>query len=66
MFDKTKIVVIFMKKIMKQSDLLPEKGCSSCQKGLTAPHWAMLITSIYILFSSIYGTIQLIKFIFGN
>lgn len=51
---------------MEDLDLLPKKGCSTCQKGLTAPHWAMLVTSVYILFSSIYGTIHLLKVIFGH
>jgi|688.fasta_scaffold2205386_1 hypothetical protein len=40
----------------------PEKECKTCkQKKITNGQLAMLISSFYILFSSIYGTIKLIK-----
>jgi hypothetical protein len=40
----------------------PEKECKTCkQKGLKPSQWSMIIASFYILFSSIYGTIKLIK-----
>ena len=40
----------------------PEKECKTCkQKKLTNGQLAMVISSFYILFSSIYGTIKLIK-----
>lgn len=36
--------------------------CKTCkQKGLTLGQWIMLSSSFYILFSSIYGTIKIIK-----
>jgi hypothetical protein len=38
-----------------------KKGCKTCKKGLSKANWAMLIFSMYMLFSSIYGTIKLIK-----
>jgi hypothetical protein len=39
----------------------PEKECKSCkQKGLNPGQWAMIISSFYILFAAIYGTIKLI------
>jgi len=40
----------------------PEKECKSCkQKKMTNGQLAMVIASFYILFSSIYGTVKLIK-----
>jgi hypothetical protein len=39
-----------------------EKECKTCkQKKITNGQLAMLISSFYILFSSIYGTVKLIK-----
>ncbi len=39
-----------------------KSGCKSCKKkGLSNTDWLMIILSSYILFSSIYGTIKLIK-----
>ena len=39
-----------------------EEECKTCkQKGLTKGQWIMLSSSFYILFSSIYGTIKIIK-----
>jgi hypothetical protein len=49
-------------------DVTPEiseqsgEECQTCkQKGLTRGQWIMLSASFYILFSSIYGTIKIIK-----
>ena len=40
----------------------PAEECQTCkQKGLTRGQWIMLSASFYILFSSIYGTIKIIK-----
>jgi hypothetical protein len=40
----------------------PEEECKTCkQKKITSGQLAMVITSFYILFSSIYGTIKIIK-----
>ena len=40
----------------------PEEECKTCkQKGLTKGQMIMLSASFYILFSSIYGTIKIIK-----
>jgi hypothetical protein len=39
----------------------PKKGCKSCKKGLSKGNWVMLAFSMYILFSSIYGSIKLFK-----
>ena len=57
--------------IIEESDIIdvtleqpkqPEEECKTCkQKGLTTGQWAMIISSFYILFSSIYGTIKIIK-----
>lgn len=38
------------------------KDCKSCKNpGMKPSHWVMVILSFYVLFSAIYGTIQLIK-----
>jgi hypothetical protein len=43
----------------------PKKSCSSCkQKGLNYKQWVLVSLGFYILFSSIYGTIELIKLLF--
>jgi hypothetical protein len=39
----------------------PKKGCKTCKKGLSKGNWGMLVFSMYILFSSIYGSIKLFK-----
>jgi hypothetical protein len=40
----------------------PKEGCKKCKnKGLKSHHIVMIVTSFYILFTSIYGTIKLIK-----
>jgi hypothetical protein len=40
----------------------PEESCKKCKnKGLKPHHIVMMVTSFYILFSAIYGTIKLIK-----
>lgn len=42
-----------------------EKKCNECQnKGMTNNNWVMVLVSIYILISSIYGTIEIMKKIF--
>jgi len=41
------------------------KDCKSCKNpGLKISHWGMIFLGFYMLFTSIYGTIQLIKLIF--
>ena len=48
------------KDIVMKSD--NEKECKSCKrKSLSKTHWLMVITSVYLLFASIYGTVKLIK-----
>ena len=40
----------------------PEESCKKCKnKGLKSHHIVMIVTSFYILFTSIYGTIKIIK-----
>lgn len=42
-----------------------KKECTSCKnKGLKTQHWAMIILGMYMLFASIYGTVQLIRNLF--
>lgn len=44
-----------------------ETSCKKCKKkGLSKTHWVMVVLSVYILFSAIYGTIQLIKLLISN
>lgn len=38
-----------------------EKQCNSCKKGLSLQQKGLFISSFFILGTSIYGTIQLIK-----
>lgn len=49
-------------------DITPEnvkKPCNTCKnKGLNYKHWMMIVLSFYMLFASIYGTVQLIKNLF--
>lgn len=40
-----------------------KKPCQACKKGLNGTHWAMIVLSIYILISSVYGTFKLIGLI---
>ena len=41
------------------------KKCSSCKSpGLKFGHWVSVVIGFYIVFASIYGTIQLVKSIF--
>lgn len=54
---------IFKKKMYMENEV----GCKKCQKkGLSGTHWVMVILSFYILFTSVYGTIQLFKLLFSN
>jgi len=39
------------------------KECSSCKKGVNKIQKGMLVLSLYILGSSVYGTIKLIELI---
>ena len=40
----------------------PKESCKKCKnKGLKPHHVVMIVTSFYILFAAIYGTIKLIK-----
>ena len=40
----------------------PKEDCKKCKnKGLKSHHIVMIVTSFYILFTSIYGTIKIIK-----
>jgi hypothetical protein len=36
-------------------------GCKQCKKGLTLTQKSLIVFSIYILLTSIYGTVQIIK-----
>jgi hypothetical protein len=54
--------------IIEEKDIIyditeqPKKECKTCKrKSLSKSHWVMVIISTYVLFSSIYGTIKLVK-----
>jgi hypothetical protein len=58
----------FDTQIIEEKDIIdvtpeqPEKECKTCkQKGMTTGQWSMIVSSFYILFSSIYGTVKLIQ-----
>ncbi len=57
----------FEGQIIEERDIIdvtpeqPKKGCKTCKKGLSKGNWGMLVFSMYILFSSIYGSIKLFK-----
>jgi hypothetical protein len=58
----------FDTQIIEEKDIIdvtpeqPEKECKTCkQKGITTGQWSMIVSSFYILFSSIYGTVKLIQ-----
>lgn len=38
-----------------------EKKCSTCKKGLSKFHITMISISVYMLFASVIGTIQIFK-----
>ena len=61
------VKVIKTKPTMKKENFKDTKSkeCKSCQNpGLKPKHWLMVLFSFYILFSAVYGTIQLIKNVF--
>jgi len=61
-YDSIETQIIEEKDIIDVTPEQPEKECKSCkQKKITNGQLAMLISSFYILFTSIYGTIKLIK-----
>lgn len=48
--------------IYELTNNIPEKECKSCkQKGIKLGQLSMIITSFYILFAAIYGTIKLVQ-----
>jgi|VirMetMinimDraft_7_1064189.scaffolds.fasta_scaffold05332_2 hypothetical protein len=38
-----------------------EEGCSSCKKGLDIKQKSMVVLSVYIFITSIYGTYKIIQ-----
>jgi hypothetical protein len=54
--------IIEEKDIIYATSEQPKKECKSCKrKTLSKTHWVMVVTSVYLLFASIYGTIKLVK-----
>lgn len=50
---------------MEETQPTKEKGCKTCKKKSTSsPKWIVLI-AVYLLISSVYGTIELIRNIFS-
>jgi len=44
-----------------------KKSCNTCKnKGLSGTQWGMVVFSFYLLFTSVYGTIQLFKLLFSH
>lgn len=59
--------------IIEEKDIIdvipesPKKECKTCkQNGLTPGQWAMVVSSFYILFAAIYGTIKLVQNILSS
>lgn len=50
---------------MKEKKATKVTGCNTCKKGLSSTQYAMLILGSYVLLSSVYGTIQIIKLLSG-
>jgi hypothetical protein len=46
---------------MKKKEATQVTGCKQCKKGLSTTQKGLVILSMYILGTSIYGTIELIK-----
>jgi len=58
------IVFIIIKNIRMESKKATEvKGCKQCQKGLSTTQKGLVVLSMYILGTSIFGTIELIKYL---
>ena len=54
--------IIEGKDVIEVTPKQPEESCKKCKnKGLKSHHIVMIVTSFYILFAAIYGTIKLIK-----
>ena len=48
--------------VTPEQPIQPEEECKTCkQKSFTKGQLIMLISAFYILFSSIYGTVKIIK-----
>jgi hypothetical protein len=58
------IVFIIIKNITMTKEKATEvKGCKQCQKGLSTTQKGLVVLSMYILGTSIFGTIELIKYL---
>lgn len=43
---------------------MPEKECKSCkQKGISKGQIGTIILGFYVLFSSVYGTFEIVKYL---
>jgi len=50
---------------MEKENATQVTGCKTCGKGLSTTQKSLVVLSLYIIGSSIYGTIQLIKLLYG-
>lgn len=48
---------------MEKKKATEVKGCKQCQKGLSTTQKGLLVLSMYILGTSIFGTIELIGYL---
>jgi hypothetical protein len=46
---------------MEKKEATKVTGCKTCKQGLSSLQWGVVIIGIFILGTSIYGTIELIK-----
>ena len=40
-------------------------GCQACKKGLSATQKGMMVFGFYILFASLVGTIEIVKYVYS-
>lgn len=50
---------------MEKKKATQVNGCTTCKKGLNKTQTSLLILGIYILLTSIYGTVEFVKSIYG-
>lgn len=50
---------------MEEKKATQVTGCKQCKKGLSTTQKGLLILGFYILATSLYGTVKLIKLLYG-
>lgn len=50
---------------MEQKKATQVNGCKQCKKGLNLTQKVLIGLSVYVFLSSVYGTIEIIKFLYN-